>query len=182
MELALTLFRDAWEHRRRRNRAIAAGVLLVAFAIVAGLLISRSNDALGGGAAAGARRSVPASRVLAGDDVRVVGISRAQGATAWVNVALKHPAESVVATVDGRSQQLRSYTSSRGQRTDVAFYGTFRPASLQHVSRAQLAGAEHPNAKLVVNLAITYKNGATASTELRLVFRDYRGYEQDVHA
>jgi hypothetical protein len=68
MEFVVKLLGEAWEHRRRRQRTFAAGVMLVAVAVAAGLLLGRSDHAPGQAVGAGYQFE-RSSRVLAYYDV-----------------------------------------------------------------------------------------------------------------
>lgn len=167
MELLSALFGEAWDHRRRRHRLIGASLILAAAAIAAGLLIGTAGRAPAGTPAARAYRLEPASNVLAFHMVSTARTSLERGVRTGIVIGLKRPAYSVVAMVQGQSAQLRSLSSRNGVLTDIAFAGSFWPASLRAVTQVGQHSAHVATVNLLIRLRITYRDGDQVATSYR---------------
>ncbi len=169
MDLVARLFGEAWEYRRRRHRALVAGILLVGIAVAAGLLLGRGGNKLTKPALAVSFRSEPSSRVLAFHNVILVG-SLSSDATV-VTVVLKRPGASVVASVDGRVIDLRSFTSEVVHRPNTGFTGKLKSARTSN----QGVGIPASGKTVAVRLRISYPDGSGIATGFNEHFKHLLG-------
>lgn len=164
MELVSRLFGEAWAYRRRRHRAVGAGVLLAVAAVAAGLAVGHGSSAPGSGSYGGAYRFEPARSVIAESSIAVGGDGPFQRVT--VSVELNSQATSVVAFVDGRGAHLRPLSADAGP--SVGFAGGLKlPSEL--APAAGVPGAH--GGSVIVRLRITYPDGSRVGTAIGAHFK-----------
>jgi hypothetical protein len=179
MEYVARLFGEAWQRRQQRHRILALGVSLVLSAIAVVVLALASNSStstIGGG-----YQPEQPSRVLAAHHVALFSGTGLEGVHANVAVLLKRPAESVVASLDGRQERLQSVrwkvapyrgappvTWKNLRQRDVGFRGDLQPALLRRYSSLESRGL-FPRT-LIVTLHINYRIGPAVSTSFSAHF------------
>jgi hypothetical protein len=195
MEFVAKLLGEAWEHRRRRHRILAAGVILVAVAVAAGLLLGRSTHAPEAEAGAGYRIE-QSSRVLAYHGVGYplsegsmpISMCRASAPQSQacesitVVLVLKRSARSAVVSFGGlvvklnRSKIKPGTTMRSGLKlhTGAVFSGNMPTVTLIE-TRARAVPGVRPaigrSGYATFRALITYADGARVSTNFRQYLR-----------
>jgi hypothetical protein len=199
MEFVVKLLGEAWEHRRRRQRTFAAGVMLVAVAVAvavaAGLLLGRSDHAPGQAVGAGYQFE-RSSRVLAYYDVAYplsqgsmpISMCRASapqsGACESIFFALvvKRPATSVVVSFGGlvvklNRPRIKPGTTMRSGlklRTGAVFGGNLPTVTLLKTNARAVPGVRPAIGRsgyATFRALITYADGTRISTNSRQYLR-----------
>ena len=198
MELVARLFGEAWEHHRRRHRTlrISLGAGLIAAAVTGGALAGRHQASQTG---SGLRREGSSSLVARsytsldpdqelGDRCAVLNSVACD--TLTLQLQLKHPAKSVIASVGTRTTTLTAtpkadgfpvpgeITLTRPFAPWTAFSGemfpTGTPIPVAH-PHVNWGNKSHRPAYVNVRLLITYPDGQRATTTLRVA--PIRSYE-----
>jgi hypothetical protein len=164
IELVSRLFGEAWEYRRSRHRAIAAGGLLAIAAVAAGLIVGHSQGAPTQRSTGGKYRVEPSSSVITSWSLSVGGSGAFQ--RVGVSLVLKDQATSVVASIDGQTADLRSLLPQDSSST--VFAGRFKIPN----AFPPRAGVPAGHGGLVsVRLRILYTDGSRVSTSLSAHFK-----------
>lgn len=198
MELIVQLFGEAWEHRRRRHRALrmSLAVGLIAAGVAAGALMGRPRA----NPAASSLHRAAASRVVArsyslltpdqqlGDHCAVLNSVACD--TLTLQLQLTHPARSVVASMGSRTVRLTAtpradgfpvpdeITLTRSFGPWTVFSGELFPALAPHAvayPTLLLGSRDHRPTYVDVRLLITYPNGQRVNATVPLA--PTRGYQ-----
>jgi hypothetical protein len=191
MELIARLFGEAWEHRRKRRRGVAAGVMVVAAAAAAGLLVDRldhspappPNQPIAAGYHFESPSSVVARTPLVafspdqqlGDHCAVLNSIACDSVV--VELELRSPATSVVASIDGRVMRLHSVTkltpggkATVSFRPGIVFSGNLKPRASARVypqpaiDKSSVRRPTFASVRLLINSA----DGSHVATQLRM--------------
>jgi hypothetical protein len=161
---------QAWEHRGRRRRGIAAGRLLIVLAVAGGLLVGCAGAAPAEQPFGSRYHFEPRSRVLVSGAAFFV--SRLAGRDrVVVTIVLRRPPTSVVASVNGRVTDLHAFTSTIVRRSKTGFTGERSLAGITHERPMPGVPPRGPSVKLAVRLLITYGDGSRVATEFREDFK-----------
>jgi hypothetical protein len=195
MEFVVKLLGEAWEHRRKRQRLVAVGLMLVAVAVAAGLLLGRSAHAPGQAVGAG-YQAAPSSSVLAyhgigyplSEGSMPISMCRAaapqSSACESINfvLVLKHPATSAVVSFGGlvvklNRSKIKPGTTMRSGlklRTGAVFDGNMPTVTLIRTKARAVSGVRpaigHSGYATFLAL-ISYADGNRVSTKFRQYLR-----------
>ncbi len=184
MEFVARLIGEAWEHRRKRRRDVLKVLGLVTIAVIAGLLVGRSEN----GPARPAQQ-VQGSGYVAESPSHLLSQAPYMGVHCPVAnsiacdrvglaINLKQPARAVVAFIDGRQLKM----NRRGDVIDLSmaprkeFDGYLQPAGIESTLHVRPApgsdfwaqDARSPTPSAAVLLLIDYGGGRLISTRVRV--------------
>lgn len=178
MNTASWLFDEAWAHRHSRRRITAAPAMGVACAAAAGFLLGRAQAPT----SSGAHVTIAApSTVLTQAPYMGVHCPVANSIACdrvGLAVVLRRPAQSVIATIDGRRLDMdrRGDVPAAGVRPRREFDGFLQPAGIRTRMRVRTAPGSNfwapdvrwPQAGAEVRLLIDYGSGRIVLTQLHV--------------